>query len=416
MSIKMEAPRVAAEAGSTVAVMAGQVPSGTSQTLSREPARALREGDGGLRMDWIRQLHEHMPDAVFFFGDRHRISACNKAAVAMFGYEEPELMGREISFVWRPTPNVRLNGRWADHGAVRAGLAITKSGVQFPTALTIIRKHDEKGVFTAAIFEDFRTERETLQQVQELQQEIARLARMTELGEMASTLAHELSQPLSSIAAYSEGCGRLVRGNRRRRGEELREALLEITQQALWAGSIVQNVREFVERGASERKPEAMHDLIHRATRLALIGARRKDLRTDFRLEASQNTVLGNRVQIVQVLTNLVRNALEATECVEQPSIAIRTTLENSSHVVVDVSDNGCGIAAEMEESLFRPFVTGKPHGLGMGLALSKRIIEAHGGRISARRRTENGSVFSFSLPLVETEIDDERPYDPSRR
>jgi two-component system sensor kinase FixL len=416
MSIKMGAPRAVAEAGSAVAVVAGQVPSETPQAVSRAPARALREGNGGLRMDWIRQLHEHMPDAVFFIDDRHRISACNKAAVAMFGYQERELMGRKIGFVWHATPNVQLCGRWADHGAVRAGLAITKSGVQFPTALTIIRKHDEKGAFTAAIFEDFRTERETLQQVQELQHEIARLARMTELGEMASTLAHELSQPLSSIAAYSEGCGRLVMGSRRRRGEELRDALLEITQQALWAGSIIQNVREFVERGASERKPEAMHELIHRATRLALIGSRRKDLHTDLQLEAVQNTVLGNRVQIVQVLTNLVRNALEATECVEQPSIAIRTTVDNSSHVVVDVSDNGCGIAAEMEESLFRPFVTGKPHGLGMGLALSKRIIEAHGGRISARRRAENGSVFSFSLPLMETEIDDERPYDPSRR
>jgi len=204
-------------------------------------------------------------------------------------------------------------------------------------------------------------------------------------------------------------------GKRRRRGEELHEAVLEITQQALWAGSIVQNVREFVERGASERKPETMHELIHRATRLALIGSRRKDLHTDFRLEAVKNTILGNRVQIVQVLTNLVRNALEATECVEQPLITIRTK-DNSSYVIVDVSDNGCGIAAEMEESLFRPFVTGKPHGLGMGLALSKRIVEAHGGRISARRSTENGSVFSFSLPLVETEIDGERPYDPSRR
>jgi len=415
MSIKMAPPRVVAEASSTVAVVAGQVRSGTSQVVSHEPVRALREGNDGLRMDWIRQLHEHMPDAVFFIDGRHRISGCNKAAIAMFGYEERELMGRKIGLVWHPTPNVRLNGRWADHGAVRAGLAITKSGVQFPTALTIIRKDDEKGVFTAAIFEDFRTERETLQQVQELQQEIARLARMTELGEMASTLAHELSQPLSSIAAYSEGCGRLVMGKRRRRGEELHEALLEITQQALWAGSIVQNVREFVERGASERKPETMHELIHRATRLALIGSRRKDLHTDFRLEAVKNTILGNRVQIVQVLTNLVRNALEATECVEQPLITIRTK-DNSSYVIVDVSDNGCGIAAEMEESLFRPFVTGKPHGLGMGLALSKRIVEAHGGRIGARRRTENGSVFSFSLPLVETEIDDERPYDPSRR
>ncbi|MBX4929351.1 two-component system sensor kinase FixL [Rhizobium binae] len=414
MQIKMEAPHAVAEAGPSVA--AGQVSPVTSQTPHRETARAFSEANGGPRMDWIRQLHDHMPDAVFFISDRHRISACNKAAVALFGYEERELIGRKVGFVWHPTPDIRLNGRWAGQGAVRAGLAITKSGVQFPTALTIIRKHDEKGVFTAAVFEDFRTEGETLRQVQELQREIARLARVTDLGEMASTLAHELSQPLSSIAAYSEGCGRLVAGNRRGRSEELREALLEITHHALWAGSIVQNVREFAEHGASERKPEAMHELIQKAARLALIGLRRKEVLTDFQLEALQDTVLANRVQIVQVLTNLVRNALEATECVEQPRIAIRTTVDNFSYLVVDVSDNGCGIAAEIEDSLFRPFVTGKPHGLGMGLALSKRIVEAHGGHISARRRPESGSVFSFSLPLVEIEADGERPDDPSRR
>ncbi|ANM08582.1 MULTISPECIES: sensor histidine kinase [unclassified Rhizobium] len=416
MTIKMEALHAVAEAGPSVAAVAGHVSPVTSQMPHREPARAFREGNGGPRMDWIRQLHEHMPDAVFFISDRHRISACNKAAVALFGYEERELIGRKIGFVWRPTPNVRLNGRWAGQGAVRAGLAVTKRGAQFPTALTIIRKHDENGVFTAAVFEDFRTERETLRQVQELQQEMARLARVTELGEMASTLAHELSQPLSSIAAYSEGCGRLVTGNRLRRGEELRQALLQITQHALWAGSIVQNVREFAERGAPEKKPEAMHELIHRAAMLALIGSRRKDLHTDFQLEAVQDIVLANRVQIVQVLTNLVRNALEATECVEQPSIAIRTIVNNSSQLVVDVSDNGCGIAAEIEDSLFHPFVTGKPHGLGIGLALSKRIVEAHGGRIGARRKAEGGSVFSFSLPLVEIEANGERPDDSSRR
>jgi two-component system sensor kinase FixL len=298
---------------------------------------------------------------------------------------------------------------------VRAGLALTKNGDQFPAALTIVRKHGEKGVFTTAIFEDYQTEGETLRQVQELQQEVARLARVIELGEMASTLAHELSQPLSSIAAYSQGCGRLA-ADSPRRSEELREALLEITQHALWAGSIVQNIREFAGRGTSERTSQEMHELIHRAIRLALMGSRRKDLHTNFQLKAARDVVLADGVQIVQVLTNLLRNALEATECAEQPSIGIRTTVENLSSLVVEVSDNGCGIAAEMEESLFRPFVTGKPHGLGMGLALSKRIVEAHGGRISAHKGRESGSIFSFSIPLVETKTDGERPYDPSRR
>lgn len=406
MSIKMEAPHVA-ECDRVASDVVGR----TSFTETR-----MREGDVGPRMGWIRQFYQHLPDAVFFITDRHRISACNRAAVALFGYEEDELLGQGIDFVWHPTPNVQLKGRWSDRGAVRAGAAITRSGVQFPTALTIIREKDDEGDFSVVIFEDFRTERETLQHVQELQRELARLARIVALGEMTSTLAHELSQPLSSIAAYSQGCGRLLMKDRHRHGEELSEALSEITHYALWAGKIVRNIKEFAKRGADERKIEAMHALIHEATAFALAGSQRKGLCADFQLEAEQDVVLADRVQIVQVLTNLVRNAVEATDGVAQPHITICTRTDDLSRLIVDVSDNGCGIAVDIEEALFRPFVTSKPHGLGMGLALSKRIIEAHGGRISARNGMESGSILSFSLPLVETTTNGERPYDPSRR
>ncbi|EJZ20239.1 ATP-binding protein, partial [Rhizobium sp. Pop5] len=368
MSIKMEAPDVA-EYSSVVSNLSGRTSFAGSRMARRERSGALRKGDDGPRLDWIRQLYEHMPDAVFFVTDNSRISTCNRAAVALFGYEENELLGHGIDFVWCPTPDVRLKGRWADQGAVRAGLAITKSGIRFPTALTIIREQVEEETFSALIFEDFRAERETLQQVQELQCELARLARIVALGEMTSTLAHELSQPLSSIAAYSQGCARLMMNDHRRHGEELREALSEITQHALWAGTIVQNIREFARRGADERKIEAMHALIREATMFALTGSQRQGLDTDFQLEAKRDTVLVDRVQIVQVLTNLLRNAVEATDGIAQPHIMIRTRTDDFSHLIVDVSDNGCGIAAEIEEALFRPFVTSKPRGLGMGLA-----------------------------------------------
>lgn len=387
-----------------------------SQTACRDPARALREHAHRPRMEWIRRLYEHIPDAVFFITDRNRIAACNRAAVVLFGYEECELLGREIDFAWRATPDVQLRGRWAGQGAVRAGLAMTKDGIQFPAALTIIREQGANETFTAAIFEDFRTERETLQQIQELRGELARLARIAALGEMTSTLAHELSQPLSSIAAYSQGCRRLLKNNRRGCGKKVRETLSEITQHALWAGTIIQNIREFAKRGTGEKRSAAMHELIHEATVLARAGFQQKGFHIDFQLEAAHDVVVADRVQIVQVLTNLLRNALEATHNIEQPHITIRTMTDDISRLVVEISDNGCGIAAEIREALFRPFVTNKPHGLGMGLALSKRIIEAHGGRIDVRTGMESGSVLSFSLPLLENKADGERPYDPSRR
>lgn len=405
MSTKMEAPQVA-EYRSFVPGGMGRT-SFSGSRLARPDSAPNLSRENGQQAIWIRQLYELMPDAVFFMTASNRISACNRAAVTLFGYEEDELLDRKIDFVWSSMPDIQIKGRWADQGVVRAGLATTKSGVQFPTALTIIREKGEKETFAAAIFEDFRTERGTLHQIQELQCELARLARIVALGEMTATLAHELSQPLSSIAAYSEGCRRLVTNDGRRHGEELREALSEITQHASWAGTIVKNIRDAAKRGAGEKRPVSMHALIREATALGLAGSARKGLLTDIRLDAERDIVVADCVQIVQVLMNLLHNAVEATDDIEQPTIAIRTRTDDFS-LVVEVSDNGCGIAAEIEAALFRPFVTSKPRGLGMGLALSKRIIEAHGGCISARKGIQGGSVLSFSLPLAETTINGE--------
>jgi two-component system sensor kinase FixL len=414
MSTRMETPHIA-EYSSVISGLGRRTSFIGSPSARRKPAHALPE-ENWPETSWMRQLYRHMPDAVFVMTENNRISACNRAAVALFGYEEDELLDHKIDTVWSSTPDVQLKARWADQGAVRAGLATTKSGVRFPAALTIIHKPGEREGFTAAIFEDFRTERETLRQIRDLQCELAHLARIAALGEMTATLAHELSQPLSSIVAYSEGCGRLMTDDRHRHDEKLREALSEIAQHALWAGALVRNIRGFAKRGAGDRQMEAVHALIREAVALSLAGSSRKNACPDLQLTAERDTVLADRVQIVQVLMNLFRNAMEATDGVEQPAIVIRTRTDDFSHLVVEVSDNGCGIAADIEEALFRPFVTSKPHGLGMGLALSKRIIEAHGGRIAAHKAIQGGSILSFSLPLAEATIDGERPYDPSRR
>ncbi len=414
MSTETEAPHIS-RYGCITSDMTGRCSLIGSRKTRGKAERILSE-ENRPDANWMWQLYRHMPDAVFFLTENNRISACNRASVALFGYEESELLDHKIDLIWSSTQDVRLKGRWADQGAVRAGLAKTKSDIQFPAALTIIRDPSGRKGFTIAVFEDFRSENDILQQVRELQCELAHLARIVALGEMTATLAHELSQPLSSIAAYSEGCGRLLMNGCDGNDEALHQALSEMTQHALRASMIVEKIREFAKRGTGEKRPEATHALIHEARLLALAGSPRKDINIDLELAAEQDVVLADRVQIVQVLTNLLRNALEATDGAERPAIGIHTRIDDFSHLIVDVSDNGCGIAAEIEEELFRPFVTSKPRGLGMGLALSKRIIGAHGGHIGARRRAQGGSILSFSLPLMETIVNGERSHDPSRR
>ncbi|KRB50017.1 PAS domain-containing sensor histidine kinase [Rhizobium sp. Root708] len=397
MPIEIEAPDIAERTSATA--VAGRV---LSHALHAAPDHvsksAVRERTG-----WIRQLHDCMPDAVLLLSDSHRVSACNKTAIGLFGYEEDELIGCTVDFLWSATPDIRLKGRWSDHGAVRAGEITPKSGDRFPATLTVIRQRRGRQVFTAAVFEDLRAERETLQQVQTLQNELARIARVNALGEMASTLAHELSQPLSSIAAYSQGCSKLVTADHGPESETVRDVLTEITEHALRGGNIIQHMLEFSRSNTGGRAPATLHDLIRQAAGFAFAGARTRGIQPDLHLQAGQDIALVDRVQVMQVLTNLIRNALDATDRTEQPDIAIRTRTEDGRRIVVEVSDNGCGIPADIEETLFRPFITSKPHGLGLGLALSRRIVEAHGGRMSARRRPEGGAIFSFSLPLMET-------------
>lgn len=202
MSIKMEAPHVVGH-NRVAAAMSNRAPSIESLVTRHESFHTWREKDNGPPMDLMRQLYEHMPDAVFFISDGQRISACNRAAVALFGYEECEIRGRKIDFVWCPTPDVQLRGHWGDHGTGYAGLAITKSKARFPAALTFVRGERESDTFAAAVFESFQADREPLQQIQELQCELTRLELLiaTINGAMRKRRSGRTAADCESVAA-----------------------------------------------------------------------------------------------------------------------------------------------------------------------------------------------------------------------
>ncbi len=234
-----------------------------------------------------------------------------------------------------------------------------------------------------------------------MQAELARLARLNELGEMASTLAHELNQPLSAIANYAQGCVRLLRNMKDETASSMQEALEEISRQSLRAGQIIRHLRESVMRGETEKSAEDIRTMVEEAGALALVGSRERGIRTVFEYRPGVSLVLADRVQIQQVLINLMRNAMEAMRDSDRRELLVRTLPDGDGMAAVEVSDTGPGISEEIAARLFQPFVTSKAGGMGIGLSISKRIIESHGGRMEASRNADGGATFRFTLPAI---------------
>jgi two-component system, LuxR family, sensor kinase FixL len=230
------------------------------------------------------------------------------------------------------------------------------------------------------------------------------VSRLTAMGEMASALAHELNQPLSAIANYMKGSQRLLEASSDQRALQVRDAMDKAADQALRAGQIIRRLRDFVARGESERRVEDVKKLIEEASALALVGAKDRGVRVRFDLAPRADFALADKVQIQQVLLNLIRNAIEAMEGCERRDLTIATANKPGNMVEISVADSGTGIAPEIGAQLFQPFVTSKPQGMGVGLSISRTIVEAHGGTISPRPNPGGGTVFSFTLPAVTKE------------
>jgi two-component system sensor kinase FixL len=224
------------------------------------------------------------------------------------------------------------------------------------------------------------------------------------MGEMASTLAHELNQPLSAIANYLKGSRRLLEGATDERSAMMSDAMHKAGEQALRAGQIIRRLRDFVARGETERRIENLGKLVEEAGALALVGAKDHGIRVKFQLDPAVELVLADKVQIQQVLLNLVRNAIEAMEQSPRRELVVSTASGKDGLVTISVADTGRGIAEETRSQLFQPFFTTKRHGMGVGLSISRTIIEAHGGNIWVEANPAGGTIFRFTLRAVDRE------------
>jgi two-component system sensor kinase FixL len=260
-----------------------------------------------------------------------------------------------------------------------------------------------EGRYFTGFVRDLTERQETESRLQELQSELVHVSRLTALGEMASALAHELNQPLSAISNYVTGSRAMLS----REGADVAkvaDALERASEQALRAGQIIRRLRDFVARGETERRIENLPRLLQDASALALVGAREHGIDIRFAIDPGAGLVLADKVQVQQVVLNLIRNAMDAMEESPRRELRIEARAGHDGMARVSVVDTGPGISEEIAGQLFQPFVTTKANGMGIGLSISRTIIESHGGRLWAEPGPGGGTAFHFTLRLVETE------------
>jgi two-component system sensor kinase FixL len=354
-----------------------------------------------------------VPDAMIVIDERGAMQSFSSAAERLFGYRAGEVLGKNIRMLM-PSPyrenhddylaRYRRTGEKRIIGIGRVVVGERKDGSTFPMELAVGEMRSNNTRFFTGFIRDLSERQKTEARLQELQSELVHISRLTAMGEMASALAHELNQPLSAIANYMKGSRRLLEGRADEQSGMVRDAMDKAAEQSLRAGQIIRRLRDFVARGESERRVESIKKLVEEASALALVGAKDQGVRVLFRLDPAVDLVLADKVQIQQVILNLMRNAIEAMEQAERRELVLSIAPNGSGMIDVSVADTGSGIAEDIMPHLFQPFITSKRHGMGVGLSISRTIIEGHGGRIWAEPNSGGGTVFHFTLRAVSEE------------
>ena len=328
----------------------------------------------------------------------------NQSFQKMTGYGKREILGQNYFSLYGADADHRIINeikQTIHRGKAFYGemLSFQKNGKKYWNLLRIAPVRDSRGAAThyVGIQTDVTLMREKELELDEQREELLHVTRVGKLAEFVSSLAHEISQPLTAILSYAQAAQRMLAG----RDPKLQEILQYIVDDDQRAAGVIQRLRALLKKSSSETKPLDINALINDTVILIATDATVRNIFLKLELESELPLVLGDRIQLQQVLLNLISNSFDALESNLSPrEILISTSRKDADTVIVAVRDSGCGIPAHNMPKLFTHFFTSKPDGLGMGLSISRSIVESHGGRLDVKNNPDCGATFYFTIPV----------------
>jgi len=364
---------------------------------------ALRESESR----W-RSIVDTVPDAIILIDVKGTIESFSPSAERLFGYASGEVVGQNVKMLM-PSPYREAHDGYLERymrtgerriiGIGRIVVGLRKDGATFPMELAVGEFSSPGGRYFTGFVRDLTERQQAERRIEDLQSELLHASRLSVMGQMASTMAHELNQPLTAVTNYLEASRQLL-STGAAGPDRVIDLMERAVAQAQRAGEVIRQLRQFVSKGETERRTANLNKLVEEALALALVGARQSGVRVSLDLDHALPPVVVDPVQIQQIVLNLVRNAIEAMEGGDRRDLSIATRVVHD-RIETSVADTGPGIAPELADRLFQPFVTTKKTGMGLGLSICREIAEAHHGHLTAALRPSGGTIFLLALPIA---------------
>jgi len=363
----------------------------------------------------LRASLDAVSEASITIDECGAIVSFNEAAEALFGWTAQELRGQDLKVLMPPDQAV-IHEHYVQRylqtrerrviGSSRQVTGRRRDGSDFPMELRIAELRVGPRRYFTGVMRDLSTIRDAERRSDQLQAQLTQIWSLNSMGEMASVLAHELNQPLSAVANYLRAARTLI-ANLEIDEDDLIDAVSRAGDQAVRAGEIIRTMRDLATRGGTEQKPESLSAIVDEIRFIINLMARDADARISYNLHNGSDTVLADRIQVQQLIVNLVRNAIDAIAKFPDREIRISTRVGEDRKIVMTVEDSGPGVDPTVSGRVFQPLASTKPTGMGLGLSICRAIVENHGGRIWVEPSPLGGAAFSFVLARTGANGDD---------